>query len=190
MPYDAVVLAGGQGRRLGGVDKPGLLVGGSSLIDTVLAASAGADRTVVVGPVRPVVRPVRWTREDPAGGGPVAALAAALPLVEADVVVLLAADLPFLDGATVERLAAAVVDDGVLLVDDRGRDQYLCSAWRTASLRRALLGVEPDGAPLRTVLEPLTAARLAPPDVPGRAAPWTDCDTPADLARAREGAGA
>ena len=34
--YDAVVLAGGAARRLGGVDKPGVRVGGRALLDRVL----------------------------------------------------------------------------------------------------------------------------------------------------------
>ncbi|MGW6534264.1 DUF6457 domain-containing protein [Streptomyces sp. NPDC055011] len=74
--YDAVVLAGGAARRLGGVDKPGVRVGGRALLDRVLAACAGARLTVVVGDPRPTVRTVRWTREQPAGTGPLAALAA------------------------------------------------------------------------------------------------------------------
>ncbi|NEC15321.1 NTP transferase domain-containing protein, partial [Streptomyces sp. SID8014] len=40
--FDAVVLAGGGARRLGGVDKPGLRVGGRALVDRVLAACAAA----------------------------------------------------------------------------------------------------------------------------------------------------
>ncbi|MFF2775034.1 DUF6457 domain-containing protein [Streptomyces sp. NPDC058052] len=72
--YDAVVLAGGAARRLGGVDKPAVRVGGRALLDRVLAACAGARLTVVVGDPRPTVRPVRWTREQRAGTGPVAAL--------------------------------------------------------------------------------------------------------------------
>ncbi|MYS16776.1 NTP transferase domain-containing protein, partial [Streptomyces sp. SID4982] len=32
-PYDAVVLAGGGARRLGGADKPGVQVGGRALLD-------------------------------------------------------------------------------------------------------------------------------------------------------------
>ncbi|GGY42406.1 molybdenum cofactor guanylyltransferase [Streptomyces omiyaensis] len=72
--FDAVVLAGGAARRLGGVDKPGVRVGGRALLDRVLAACAGARATVVVGDPRPTVRPVRWTREERIGSGPVAAL--------------------------------------------------------------------------------------------------------------------
>ncbi|KRV47381.1 hypothetical protein AQ490_07935 [Wenjunlia vitaminophila] len=112
--YDAIILAGGQARRLGGVDKPGLRVGGSSLLERVLGACAGAARLIVVGPPRPVAEPhtaasVRWTRENPPGGGPLPALAAGLELVTADLVLLLAADLPFMNAGTVRRLLAEAV---------------------------------------------------------------------------------
>jgi molybdopterin-guanine dinucleotide biosynthesis protein A len=81
--YDALVLAGGAARRLGGTDKPALAVGGRMLLDRVLAACAAARTTVVVGPRRPTARPVLWTREEPAGGGPLPALAAGLAALDA-----------------------------------------------------------------------------------------------------------
>lgn len=181
--YDAVVLAGGGGRRLGGVDKPGLLVGGATLVDRVLAAVAGASAVVVVGPERPVARPVRWAREDPVGGGPLAALAAGLSHVKASVLVLLAADLPFLDPATVGLLLEV---PGTMLVDETGRDQLLCASFGTADLRRALDGVRVANGWLAPVLLPLVRRRVAPPAPSGRPAPWSDCDTEDDLRRARE----
>lgn len=184
MTYDAVVLAGGQARRLGGLDKPMLVVNGRSLLDTVLLACSSARQTVVVGPERPVGRPVLWAREQQVGGGPAAALAAGLQQVTADVVVLLAADLPYLDARTVEQLVAAVDGDGALLTDTAGRDQLLCSAWRTTALRRSM-PPDPDGASIRSVLGPLAAVRVAAAQMPGAGWPWTDCDTPEDLARAR-----
>lgn len=186
MSYDAVVLAGGSGRRLGGADKPALEVGGRSMLDTVLTACSGAGRTVVVGPRRAVARPVTWTREDPPGGGPAAALAAGLAEVTAEVVVVLAADLPFLDVPTVEQLAGAVAGDGAVGVDAHGRDQLLCSAWRTAALRKALAGRELQDASLRSVLSGLDPVRVSWQTSRGRPGPWTDCDTPEQLAWARE----
>ncbi|NED13442.1 NTP transferase domain-containing protein, partial [Streptomyces sp. SID9124] len=54
--YDAIVLAGGAAKRLGGADKPALRVGGRALLDRVLAACADARATVVVGDRRPTVR--------------------------------------------------------------------------------------------------------------------------------------
>ncbi|MFD2077450.1 molybdenum cofactor guanylyltransferase [Actinopolymorpha cephalotaxi] len=80
--YDVIVLAGGGARRFGGTDKVLLPVGGRTMLDRVLAACVGAASVTVVGPRRPVdpslpVRP-RWTREDPPGSGPLAAVAAGL----------------------------------------------------------------------------------------------------------------
>ncbi|MFD5516735.1 DUF6457 domain-containing protein [Streptomyces sp. NPDC127066] len=102
--YDAVVLAGGAARRLGGEDKPGVRVGGRTLLDRVLAACADATRTVVVARPRPTARPVEWAREDPPGGGPLAALDAGLRHTGAPYVLVLSADLPFLEEKTVRRL--------------------------------------------------------------------------------------
>uniref|UniRef100_A0AAU3I2I8 Molybdenum cofactor guanylyltransferase n=1 Tax=Streptomyces sp. NBC_01393 TaxID=2903851 RepID=A0AAU3I2I8_9ACTN len=102
--YDAVVLAGGAARRLGGEDKPGVRVGGRTLLDRVLAACADATRTVVVARPRPTARAVEWAREDPPGGGPLAALDAGLRHTGAPYVLVLSADLPFLEEKTVRRL--------------------------------------------------------------------------------------
>ncbi|MFJ7064140.1 DUF6457 domain-containing protein [Streptomyces sp. NPDC101115] len=76
--YDAIVLAGGAARRLGGADKPGVRVGGRPLLDRVLAACRDAGRIVVVAEPRATAHPVEWAREEPPGGGPVAALDAGL----------------------------------------------------------------------------------------------------------------
>jgi molybdopterin-guanine dinucleotide biosynthesis protein A len=167
---------------MGGLDKPSLYVGSTTLLDRVLQAVPDAARRVVVGPSRPVGAEVTWTREEPAGSGPVAALRAGLAQVTAPRVVLLAADLPFLTSSVVARLLDGIVVDGALLVDGDGRDQYLCSAWRTSALRRADLTVDRLGA----VVQGLGVARLSTVAPPGVFGPWTDCDTPEDLRRARE----
>ncbi|MFJ3547786.1 MULTISPECIES: NTP transferase domain-containing protein [Streptomyces] len=186
--YDAVVLAGGAARRLGGADKPGVRVGGRALLDRVLTACAGARTTVVVAGPRPTVRPVIWSREEPPGGGPLAALAAGLRHTTADRVVLLSADLPFLDHRTVRGLLAPLghgaTADGVLLTDADGRDQPLVAAYRTASLRRelaVLTGRHRDlaGLPLRRLTGSLDLTRI-----PGPVASF-DCDTWDDIATAR-----
>ena len=81
-PFGMIILAGGRATRLGGADKPGLTVGGRTLLDAVLAAGteAGARQAVIVGPDRPGIAddaggpPVRFVREEPPGSGPVPAL--------------------------------------------------------------------------------------------------------------------
>lgn len=79
--FGVVVLAGGAGRRLGGAAKPTLAVGGEPMLSRVLAAVSDAAGRVVVGPASLssiVPAGVRVVQEEPAGGGPVAALAAGL----------------------------------------------------------------------------------------------------------------
>jgi molybdopterin-guanine dinucleotide biosynthesis protein A len=166
---------------MGGADKPALTVGGISLLDRVLTACAGAATTVVVGPERPTYRPVHWTREEPAGSGPVAAVAAGLSLVTAPVVLLLAGDLPFLTVSVVDRLLGAIEAQGAMLVDEEGRDQYLCSAWTSSALRAADLTTDRLGRLLGT----LDTHRVSVPVPAGCPAPWTDCDTEHDLELAR-----
>jgi molybdopterin-guanine dinucleotide biosynthesis protein A len=184
-PFAAVVLAGGRAARLGGRAKPQLDVGGRSMLTTVLSALDTAAPRVVVGPPQPVPAGVLLVREEPPGGGPVPALVTGLAAVgDAEVVAVLAADLPFMTRAVVTALRERLTGDGVLVVDDTSRDQLLLGVWRTEALRAATADARPH-TPLRAVLAPLAVRRYHPPVAPGVPPPWTDCDTPAELARAR-----
>jgi molybdopterin-guanine dinucleotide biosynthesis protein A len=153
----------------------------------VLTACADAGTTVVVADPRPTLRPVRWAREDPPGAGPVAALDAGLRHTTADAVVVLSADLPFLEVATVRRLLTALRTsgaEGVLLTDADGRDQPLVAAYRAPALRRELSALTNEhggltGLPLRRLTAALDLTR-----VPDPVASF-DCDTWDDLATAR-----
>jgi len=187
-PYAAIALAGGRAARLGGQAKPQLDVGGRSMLATVLAALDDAAPRVVVGPPQPVPPGVLLVREEPPGGGPVPALAAGLAAAgDAEVVAVLAADLPFVTAGLITELRERLTGDGVLVVDDAGRDQLLLGVWRAAALRRVLTGSRPH-SPLRAALSSLDVRRHHPTRTPGVPAPWTDCDTPAELARARAAA--
>ncbi|MFC6885497.1 molybdenum cofactor guanylyltransferase [Actinomadura yumaensis] len=184
--FDAVVLAGGRARRFGGGDKPGAEVGGRPLITWVAGAAARAGRLVVVGPPRTGLPDgATFVREDPPGAGPVPALRTGLPLARAPWLALLAADLPFLRPAHLDRLldeARRAGAPGAVLVDGDGREQWLAGCWRTGALRAALDGY--GGASLRGLLGPLGPVRVAlAGDV---RPPWYDCDTPEALARAED----
>ncbi len=204
--FDAVVLAGGRGTRLGGADKPGLVVGRQTLLGSVVSAviSAGAARVVVVGPERPAAltpgtgggraggpggggAQVRYAQEDPPGRGPAAALRRGLAEVSAPAVVLAAADLPFLRPAHVTRLLASLAGQaapGVVPLDASGRPQWLASCWYPATLRGALDGYA--GSSLRGLLGPLDPLLLPDETPAGEPPPWLDCDTAEDLRKARD----
>lgn len=200
----AVILAGGRASRLGGADKPGLVIGGRSLVGAVAAAAAGAGarHLVVVGPPRPELAVPRragqqsadgpdmpvtteFACEDPPGAGPVPALAAGLRLVSEPWFLLLAADLPFLRPGHLSALAdrAAAAGRGAVLVDDGGRSQWLTSCWPTAAVRAALAGYA--GHSLGGLLGPLSPVPAGLEAGPGEPPPWLDCDTHEDLAAAR-----
>jgi molybdopterin-guanine dinucleotide biosynthesis protein A len=180
--YDGVILAGGAGRRLGGEDKAAVVVGGRSLLSRSLDAMSGADRVIVVGDVAEPVGRAQVVCEEPAGGGPVAAVDAAVPLVETAIVAVLAVDMPLVTSSVVDELVGAVgAYDGCVLVDGQGRRQPLAAAYRTTALAAALSSLDQiPGAAMRDVLSRLAVAELSThPDE------TLDCDTWENVAQAR-----
>ncbi|HEU5269975.1 MAG TPA: NTP transferase domain-containing protein [Jatrophihabitans sp.] len=184
---DAIVLAGGRGVRLGGQElgaKALIPLAGWPLADHVLLAASGASTRIQVGPRRIALGSPVFCTERPAGAGPVAAIAAALRLVNQPMVAVLAGDLPFIGGA-LEPLAQCVTvrgRDAGLLVDTGGRSNYLAAVWHTEALRAALarLGT-PIGLPVRALYERADIERV--PDFDACSA---DVDTPADRRLAEE----
>lgn len=178
----AIVLAGGAARRLGGVDKAVLDVGGATMLDRVLAAAApNVDELVIVGPPRPTSRAgVRFTLEDLPGRGPVPAVRAGLALApDADTVVVLAVDLPLLRDADVATLFSGLAGaDAAAAADHRGRPNPLLAAYRADLLRTTADRLGPGTA----------AAQLLPADTVvvdlGEAA-TLNVNRPDDLERAR-----
>jgi molybdopterin-guanine dinucleotide biosynthesis protein A len=185
--FGAVVLTGGSAARMGGADKAGLVLGAATLLERALAATAGAAEVVVVGEPAPTSRRVTWTRENPPGGGPAAGLLAGIDAFRGpwEVVAVLAVDMPRVTGATFDRLLAALRQgaDGALLVDEGGRRQLLCGAYRLAALRRVRprTPAEEAGLPVRRLLQPLHLVEVA-----GVADEAHDVDTWEDLQALRE----
>ena len=182
VPFDAVVLAGGRGRRLGGSNKPEVRVGGRALLDHALAAVAAAERVVVVGPPA-LARPgIPTVLEDPPDGGPVAGLAAGLAFLDADgLVAVLACDVPRAGSVLPALLAAASPDcvDGARLVSADGRPQHLVAVYRADALGRALAALPAThGAAMHRLVNGL---RLV--DVPDPSDAAADADTWADVER-------
>ncbi|GAA4479727.1 hypothetical protein GCM10023094_25280 [Rhodococcus olei] len=181
-PFDAIVLAGGSGSRMGGVDKPALEVHGRSMLTTALAAVAGAAATVVVGPRRPELdSTIRQVQESPRGSGPVSALAAGLREAGGSAVVaVLAADLPTLTADAVDRLRDTLRGgtDAAFAIDETGRVQFLLGVWRRDVLAARLAAL--DGLS-NQAMKSLVPHGFATVQMSG----ISDCDTAEDLAAAR-----
>lgn len=152
--FCVVVLAGGTAARMDGVDKASVEVAGRTLLEHALEACLDADEVVVVGRAVPTTRPVTFTVEDPARGGPVAGLLAGCDALSRRPTLLgvLAVDMPHVDARTFRRLReAAAGRDGAFLHEPGP------GTGAGAVGRRQLAGV----------LDPVRLAAVAP-DLEGR----------------------
>ena len=205
-----IVLCGGTSRRLGGGDKTRESLSGKTVLDHLLDDLPSGWPVVCVGEMRATTRSVQWCRESPAGGGPVAGIAAGLELIRdigaatdhdanSDIAmpgssmsghaicVVVGGDMPFAATALptlVDALNAAPGLDAVLASDPDGRTQPLLAAYRFEALRAALPR-EPGGAGLMTVVDALLVGT-----VPCDYQTVLDVDTPEALEHARHIVGA
>jgi molybdopterin-guanine dinucleotide biosynthesis protein A len=177
--FAAVLLAGGRGVRMGGVDKASVEHRGRPMLEHALDALLDAAEVVVVGDPLPTGRPVTFTRESPRYGGPVAALLAGRDALSRTPRLLgvLAVDMPRVTRSTFLRLQeAAAGRDGAVLVDAGGRRQ-LAGVLDCARLDQIRPGAGAEhGMALHRLLADLDLADVAPEDDEGR-----DVDTWADL---------
>lgn len=162
MRYDAIILAGGQGSRLGGVDKATLELAGRPLVERPLAAAYGAERIVLVGPPSLRRDNVLIACEDPPGSGPAAATAAGLTTLGVGLapwVLLLSCDLPRAEDGVPRLLAAAALTsdgDGYCLTNSDGNLQWLFALYRGEALEEAVRSLgDPAGSSMRRLLDPL-----------------------------------
>lgn len=179
-----VVLAGGRSTRFGS-DKLAAPLRGTTLLDHLLDSLPPDWPVVLVGSPRGTTRrDVTWTAEEPAGGGPLAALLAGAAPCRTDLVAVVAGDMP--DAAPAldllaDVLAAAPSDVlAAVAVDDEGVPNPLLAVYRRAALAERADGPT-AGVPARALL---ALPHVAVP-VPG--GPSRDVDTPADLDEADRG---
>lgn len=192
----AVILAGGRGERLGGVNKALIEIGGVTLLDRALVATASCDlRLLAVGP------------NDWGGGGdtehvldletdyggPLAGVAAAvdrLAVSPPDILFSLAVDTPLFPADFLTR-AMPLLETAPAVLASYGEQDYPTNAiWTFAAIQSLADDVRRGSAPhsLKRLADGLGAARLdyarlTPSD------PFRNANTPEDLAFLRGEAG-
>jgi molybdopterin-guanine dinucleotide biosynthesis protein A len=135
-----VILAGGEGRRIGG-NKPSRLLAGKRLIDYALDQALAWSGMVAIAVRDPasvgrVDVPILLDGANIAG--PLAGLASALRFgaeSHSDLVLLLPADMPFVPRDLPDRLIAGIRDRGCAIASSGGHLHPVCGLWRTAAAR-------------------------------------------------------
>lgn len=125
----AILLAGGEGRRMGGRDKGLIPYLGRPLVESVLERLLPQVGGVVISANRNRERYAAYGwpvvgDETPGFQGPLAGVVAALGRVDTPYALLAPCDVPALPADLAERLAAAIGEGAVALPDDGEHRQY------------------------------------------------------------------
>ncbi len=120
----AVILAGGAGTRLGGVDKGWMTLNGSSLVERIIAALQGQVGAIIISANTNVARYAALgypVIPDPAGapGGPLAGVFAAWSHVHTPYALLLPVDAAVMPATLVESLQTALLQSGAAIARAR-----------------------------------------------------------------------
>jgi len=188
--FTAAILAGGQARRLGGIDKSALVVRGASILDRQLAVLRSVTPHILIVASdghRYQDAGVPVVRDRIRGAGSLGGLYTALVEAPTEQLVVMACDMPFLTAPFLDRLAALGEGvDAAIPRDARGLHPT-CAAWA----RRAAphLRERIDGGRLRILdalegldVREVDADELARFDADGRL--LLNVNTPDDYARA------
>ena len=187
-------LAGGQARRMGGQDKPLISIGGQTILDRQLAATArhqirlinaNGDLARFSGYGLPIVADeiADWP-------GPLAGILACLDWLAdthpaCDLMLSCATDAPFIPSDLAQQLLAARTDQGAILAQARssGRRHPVFGLWPVAiraELRSALLD---EG--IRKIDDFTDRFSVAVSDFDGDPDPFSNVNRPDDLAAAQ-----
>lgn len=194
MNLHVLILAGGRGSRLGGVRKAELRLGGSTLLDRVIARLPPLPTPLLIatGPDPALNYPggINLADQHADPGGPMAGLLAAiryLGTASDELLVTVAVDTPFLPADFVARLTATKASAAE--AGWRGNFYPTNAAYRLSALAGVL--AEPPASP-RQLLAALGARRIDWADAAGED-PFANLNDLADLValrrRARSGDG-
>ena len=164
-----VILAGGEGRRIGG-GKPLRMLGGMTLLDRALATARAWSDDVLVAD---------GSTDMPGIEGPLGAIAGAFALGD---FLTIPCDMPFLPGDLPERLAGT--QDAVGLAESGGRLHPVCALWRAHAAQGLAAYVQSGRRSLQGFAAAVGYAAVAWPMDP--VDPFFNVNDEEDLARAEE----
>ncbi len=179
---NAAILAGGRARRLGGLAKGLLEVGGEPILARLMRLLPGA--FVVADDAAPYARfGVRVVGDVIPGKGAPGGVHAALVHAAPGWVFVAACDLPALDAGVIDGLRPRLADQDAVLWRAGDYLQPLAGFWHTRAEPRIRRALEAGSPGFRTIAAALDVTVVDAPS----AAPFFNVNTPEDLRRVRGG---
>jgi molybdopterin-guanine dinucleotide biosynthesis protein A len=156
LPTPVIIIAGGQGHRIGG-SKPSRLMAGKTLLNHAIEIATGYSSWVVISASDNIlshsIGNLRVLHDADTNIGPIAGLASALNYGAengAGHVMIISCDTPFLPSDLLKRLQSAIGVANVAVATSKGQFHATCALWRTDALqflpdylaqgRRSLIG--------------------------------------------------
>lgn len=181
-----IILAGGEGTRMGHVDKAAVEVNCISLLHMLVSGLAADHNIVVVSPRN--IEGLFTAYEDPPLGGPLAGIATGFKALQQHYpdekhTAILAVDAPYsaeMLPLLLARLEATPDADAALTLAEDGWVQPLCAVWSTPSLDAALTRLEASGGTRNRPVKALLKQSIHIIEVPGNGSE-KDYDTVAEL---------
>lgn len=183
------VIAGGEGRRLGGVAKAALEIGGERLIDRMLARLRPQAKDIAVC-VRDEADWLDTVKEPvlldlPAFEGPLAGVASAVvwvaTLPHIRTLVTIGVDCPFLPEDLVERLSGG---PEIAVANSGGRRHHLIAGWPVSLREQVLQGIAKGERAVHRLQARFPTTDVEWPCQP--VDPFFNINAPEDLERARQ----
>lgn len=192
MATSAIVLAGGQGRRIG-VKKHLLEIGGLSLLEIVVArVSVVSDDVIVVASpadsASTQINGAQVVSDVVPGRGPLSGLHAGLRVARFDRALLVACDMPFLSAALLHHLVETATDADAVVPQIAGDLEPLLAVYSQACLPTIEKLLHRESASMRDLFEDVRV-HLVPEEEVRQFDPeglsWFNINTPDDADRAR-----
>ena len=188
--WTAAILAGGQARRLGGIDKSALLVRGTSILDRQLAVVRSLTPHILIVAsdehrYRDAGVPV--VRDRIRGAGSLGGLYTALVEAPTDQVVVMACDMPFLTAPFLTRLATLGLGADAAIPRDAHGLHPVCAAWSRRATPHLRARIDEGRLRIVDALEGLDVREMDPRELAGfdpDGRLLLNVNTPDDYARA------
>jgi molybdopterin-guanine dinucleotide biosynthesis protein A len=191
--WTAAILAGGEARRLGRIDKSALVVGAATMLDRQLSVLRGLTPHLLIvasdpGRVRTAPADVRLVFDRVPGAGALGGLYTAIEEASTGQVFVIGCDMPFVTPQFVSYVVERGRDaDAAVPRDERGRHP-LCASYARRTARHLRARIEAAAFGVCDAIEGLDVREIGPDEL----APFNrdgrlllNVNTPDDYARAR-----